>query len=217
MVSSIKARLVAFSVVVYLFSVAPATKADEYYMVLFAYQGAPNAPTQAHSFAVFFKVQNGPANDGDGVALEVRPLSWVNASGVTPRLLGPTEPGRILGLEATLQMAARSNYQITAWGPYRIDKELYDRAMAQIDRLNSGAVAYKMIDRRFRPGAAVNCIHAISDIAPGPLLDTGTAFGVPATGLIRNHFSRWILDEGAAHRKFAPSLGLDKYPIRYVD
>jgi hypothetical protein len=81
------------------------------------------------------------------------------------------------------------------WGPYQIQKELYDRAVEQEARLKSGAVMYKAIDEDFRPAVATNCIHAVCDIdAESGLFQPGRVWGEPASELVLNHFRRWILD-----------------------
>src|SRR5262249_52091114 len=108
--------------------------------------------------------------------------------------------------------------KVTAFGPYQIKKDLYDGALAQIDRLNSGKVAYKALDKKFRPGeAAVNCFHAISDIVGGPLLDTGTAFGQKATVMVRNHLAAGIMNDRGRQPWLTEPLGLKKEGISFAD
>ena len=122
-----------------------------------------------------------------------------------------------LDLAATLQLAASQKAEISAWGPYRIQKDVYDRALAQIDHLNSGKVQYKALDGTLRPIVATNCIHAISDMVEGPLLDTGTAFGNPASEMVRDHLARWIVDSKTTHRFLIAPLGLNNYTVNYRD
>lgn len=197
------------------FDAAVTRAEDRYYMIVFAYQGTPNLPRLSHSFATFVKI---PDNDGipRKTRLEAHTISWVTAP-ENFGLLRPPAAGHNLSLAESLQWAVEKNAAITAFGPYQIKKELYDRAMTQLDLLNSGRVQYKATDRRFRPNVAVNCFHAISDMIEGPLLDTGTAFGEPASAMVRDHLSPWIIDRQRTHRSLIPALGLDKYTINYRD
>jgi hypothetical protein len=50
--------------------------------------------------------------------------------------------------------------------------------------LESGDLSYKMIDNPVRPNKGVNCIHAVTDMVPGELLDTGSARGEEATQMV---------------------------------
>jgi hypothetical protein len=203
----------AFLVAILFFSASQARAGENYYMILFAYEGSPNLPSLAHTFATFHKV----TDDGkDAPKIETQTISWLKANGTQPRLLAPPEPGFNYDLPRTLQTAMSTGSRITAWGPYRIDKELYDRAMAQIARLNSGQIAYKATDRSFRP-AATNCIHALSDLPGNAMLDTGTAYGTEATAMVRAFFTPWILDGGQPHFEILQGVALPQYPIVFVD
>ena len=95
------------------------------------------------------------------------------------------------------------------WGPFKIDKELYDRAVKQESRLRSGRVLYKAIDLRFRPGVASNCIHAVSDLdTDKALLDSRLRRGDDASRLVVQHLSRWIIERGQTHAWVVGRLGL---------
>jgi hypothetical protein len=190
---------------------------DAYYMMIFAYQGKANLPRLAHSFATFVKVPQKDSGEPDTARLESHTISWLPATlTVRPLRLRP-ETGKNLDLPETLKLAVSQDADVTAWGPYRIRKELYDRAVAQIDRLKGGQIAYKAIDGIRWPGMATNCFHAISDVLDGPLLDTGTAYGNPASEMVRDHLSRWIIDPKTNHRFLITSLGLDKHTIAYPE
>lgn len=195
---------------------APAIRAeDSYYMVVFAYQGKPNLPRSAHSFAAFVKASEEKNRPIDASRIEIHTISWLPATlNVEPLRMRPV-PGRNLGLLETLQLAVSQNADMSAWGPYRIQKDLYDRALAQIDRLNCGQISFKAIDRRFRPATASNCFHAISDILDGPLLDTGTAYGDAASEMIRDHLSGQIIERNSTYRFLIMPMDLEKYPITY--
>jgi hypothetical protein len=96
------------------------------------------------------------------------------------------------------------------WGPYRIHKTLYDRAVEQDARLRSGRVLYKALDGWFRPGVASNCIHAVSDLCTdNGLLDSGHEHGEAASRHVVQHLNRWIIDRGRTHSWVARRLGLN--------
>jgi hypothetical protein len=196
----------------------PAAEApDRYYLILFAYEGPVNLPGSAHSFATFMKVSHAEGNDPEGAQIEGHTISWLPATLQVSLLRLRPQPGRNLDLETTLNLATSRNASIFAWGPFRIRKELYARALAQIDRLNRGEVAFRTLDASLRPDVATNCFHAISDIVEGPLLDTGLAYGQAATELVLEHFSPWIIEPRERPTGLIERLGLQKYSITYHD
>jgi hypothetical protein len=188
---------------------------DSYYMILFAFDSTPRAPQLAHVFAVFVKAQ------GDGMSAQINeayPISWSTARpNLRLLIVKRPDPGVNLDLPATFRLSAALNTQVTAFGPYQIRKELFDRAAAQYRRLNAGELAYKMLDGGTRLNGAVNCIHAVSDIAPGPLLNTGTAYGMDAAAMVRSHMAPWIVDNGPSHAWLVDRLGLRQEPIAFVN
>src|SRR5579862_5639893 len=112
--------------------IAPVAWADEnYYMVVFAYEGVSDAPREAHTFATFVKVDYAHGTDPKLGKIERHTISWLPAT-LDVRLLHPPEPGKNLRLSSTLKLGKSENATISAWGPYRIRKDLYDRALGQI-------------------------------------------------------------------------------------
>jgi hypothetical protein len=50
------------------------------------------------------------------------------------------------------------------------------------------------LDKRFRGEGASNCIHAVCDVdTEGGYVQTGTAFGVPASLEALKHLEKWIV------------------------
>jgi hypothetical protein len=188
-------------------------KADEtYYMVIFAWQQDPNAPRFAHTFASFLKAA-GPVDSPDA-KVEVHTISWMPATLDIVLLTRFSEAGTNLDLPASLRLARDFGARVSMWGPYRIKKDLYDRAVQQEARLNKGAVEYKAFDAKFRPRTAVNCIHAVSDIdADDGLLQTGRECGESASQLVARHLKRWIIDPDKTHAWVSERLGLGDYRI----
>ena len=122
-----------------------------------------------------------------------------------------------LDLEQTLRFARGLSARVYEWGPYRIRPELYERGLRQIERLNSGAIQYKALDGAWRPDAASNCIHAVSDIdADDGYLTVDGAYGVPASARVVEHLSRWLIQPGREHPSIDEKLGLSGQPITRV-
>ena len=190
---------------------------DRYYMLIFAYQGVPAGPRTAHSFATFAHATQG--KNGTHRLVDVKTISWMPATLNVRLIRGAPERGRNLSLKETLALANSMDANITLWGPYQIDKKLYDRAAKQVKRLDSGTVGYKALDGAVRPDGATNCFHAISDIdADQGLLNTGTAFGNDASAMVVRHLSRWIIGREKTHPWLIERLGLKNVEVeREID
>jgi hypothetical protein len=191
----------AILVGVCLLAIVPALPADErYYVVLFAAQDSRNDPRSSHTFATFLRIdrEEDPRNRALWETARSFNISWLPASG-SFRLLQRPVAGRNYTLPETLKWADGRGLTTTMRGPFEIGKDVYERAAKQKERLESGAVAYKALDRRFRPDVAINCIHAVSDILPGPLLMTGDARGEAATAMVANHFRPHLIDPERTH------------------
>jgi hypothetical protein len=188
------------------------TANPSYYMILFANEGPGHEPWLSHTFAAFIKA-TGTGPDMKKYQLETHAISWLPAS-QDVRLLRPPERGVNLDLKESLQRGRSLNVRTSMWGPFKIKKELFTRAVRQETRLREGDVAYKALDRRFRPGAATNCFHAISDIdTENGLLDTGLAHGDDATYMVLRHLKRWIIRPQETYDWVARRLGLSKTTI----
>jgi hypothetical protein len=179
---------------------------DSYYMAVFSAQVESNEPRLTHTFATFMKDTGDSAKE---YRTEVHTIRWMPKS-LTIAILGANpEPGTNLDLQSSLRWAESRNCRVSMWGPYKIDNQLYDRAVKQESRLRSGRVLYKAIDLRFRPGVASNCIHAVSDLDTDKgLLDSGLRRGDDASRLVVQHLSRWMIDRGQKHAWVAGRLGL---------
>jgi hypothetical protein len=200
--------------VVLAISTRSAAAADFYYMIVFSAQSDPNLPRSSHTWATFVKA-TGQGSSGD-YSIESHTISWCPASLVIVPLRLRPEPGRNLDLKTTLQWAERMGDRVTAWGPYRIKKGLYARALQQIRLLDRGGIAYKAIDERYRGRGVSNCIHAVSDIDTDPgWLATGTAFGNAASYLVARHLERWVVDPRKTYPRVIEKLGLETAAINY--
>src|SRR5262249_18621995 len=140
------------------------------------------------------------------LSVESKTISWLPASGVI-RLLAAPEPGHNLGLSETMTWAKSHDLATTSWGPFEIQKETFDRAVAQAAKLEEGKIEFKSLDGRTRSNGASNCIHVISDILPGALLNTGTARGNSATQMLVQHFHNSMIDRERTHAWVTQYLG----------
>ena len=183
---------------------------DNYYVLLVASDAASNLARDAHTFATFMRCKS----DGENESFDTHTISWLPQSLVIAPLRG-AEPGKNFSLEETFNWAKNLNSRFTAWGPYEIKKELYDRSKQQHERLEKREVMYKMLDVRFRPDVAINCIHAVCDCAPGNVLLTGSAFGEEATWMVADWFRPWMINVGQTHDGLVQRLGLQSANINF--
>jgi hypothetical protein len=133
---------------------APLAAQDRYYAIVFGAETKPKQPKFSHSWAVFVRT------DGCGHLREAHTISWLPCEvELHPNRLLP-EPGRNFDLHTSMKIALESCEHVGQWGPFPICPELYEKALWQIDRLNSGDVQYKTVDFWFPVGRVSNCIHA---------------------------------------------------------
>ena len=178
-------------------------------MIIFGVQDEGNTPRMSHTFATFVKA-SGKGDDKSDYKLEQHTISWMPKTRELVIARRFPEPAENLGLRESLRLASSRGEQVAMWGPFEIKKELYERALKQIDRLEKGEVQYKAIDARFRPAAATNCIHAVADIdSDNGYLGVGTAHGAEASRMVVDHLSRWIIKPDLTHEWVGKRLGLD--------
>jgi hypothetical protein len=191
----------------------PALAEEFYFVLVFGHHGPSNLPRSTHTFATFVKA-TGEGPWADQYTVESHTISWSPATlAVRAARLRP-EAGINLDLEASLHWALSLGARVSCWGPFQIRKELYDRALRQIARLQSGRVQYKAADSGFRTEAATNCFHAVSDIdTDHGLLDTGAAYGEAASYLVACHLERWMVGPLQTYEWVYDRLKLRPYSI----
>jgi hypothetical protein len=148
---------------------------ERYYLSLLAYQSAFNWPHKSHCFATFIH------------EAAFHTISWLPASKKVS-FFCRKEPGRNLTLEETFAYANSINAKIYHTGTFRIQYELYEKGLAQIERLKNGKVLYQILGNNLEIS---NCIQAISNVAGK--LRTHVKWGIKANHLIINHFKPWII------------------------
>jgi hypothetical protein len=196
-------------------AVSGSCRADEFYFVLvFGAQRVPNRPKYSHSFATFVHaVGQGP--DIDTYALEAHTISWLPETMDIHVCRPLPERGRNFDLDTTLQGVRRMCDRVSMWGPYQIRRELYDSALEQIARLESGAVQYKAVDVLHRTWRTSNCIHALSDVLndQGRLWVLSPGFGENASAHIVSRYAPWLIDPDQVHDWVALRLGVDTQTV----
>jgi hypothetical protein len=181
----------------------------EYYLSIFAFDTVPRRARYSHTFATFIKAS------GDSV--EAHTISWLPRSRRIEFARTQSEPGMNLDLQQTLRFARDLSARVYEWGPYRIRPGLYQRSLRQIERLRRGRIRYKALDGAWRPDAASNCIHAVSDIdAGGGYLTVDGAYGAAASARVVEHLSRWMVQPGREHPAIQDKLGLSGQPVTRV-
>src|SRR5437660_1270280 len=129
---------------------------DFYYMLMFSSENNSNRARFSHSFASFVKATGPAPSSAECAIVETHTISWLPQSLEIVLLRRRPEPGQNLDLQETMKWAQSVRATISMWGPYQIQKELYDRAVEQETRLKSGTVMYKAADEKFRPATARN-------------------------------------------------------------
>lgn len=154
----------------------------EYKAEFYSYDGPLRGATASHTFARFLKIV-------DGSVAEIADISWLPTPGNFRRgnrvPLLRTTPGHNYSVEET--MAIAGGRPVLNHGSFFITPDLYQAAVQQKARLDSGAIAYKMLDGRSGDGA-LNCIHAVTGVVAR--LNTGLARGETATNAVVNFFLR---------------------------
>jgi hypothetical protein len=188
---------------------------ESYFMVVYGAEDGSENPLKTHCFATFIKLLK--SADGQGPpGIELRHINWFtrlgHESGVPHGLLNDgllerPEPGENRDTVSAFETAARHKLSVFKFGPYEIEKALYEHASRQIDllegRVAGSRILYKQIDYGLREGSKIvasNCIHAVSDVIREPTpLSTGLAAGRQAALLNVQHFKRWIKDPTKTH------------------
>jgi hypothetical protein len=193
---------------------AGACRGEEFYYVLvFGSQQGPGRVRYSHTFATFVRATGrGPC--AQSYRLDAFTISWLPQTGaIRPLALAP-EAGTNLGLGATLRWARETGQSVCLWGPYQVERELFDRALDQARLLESGQVCYQLLDAGRPTDAVSNCVHAVTSVAGGHrprLLCPGC--GAAASHVAALRFRPWIIDCSRKHEWVAERLGLGGWPL----
>ncbi len=199
-----------WAVVCFLGLSAPACACEgTYYLIVFGAQ--PPIIKQArrtHSFATFVHVV-------PGCPVEAFTISWLPVTErVRPLALRP-EPGRNYTLAETLEFCAGNGMEVAAWGPYQIQPELWEIALRQKTRLESGQVLYKAFDFGSPEGTVSNCIHAISFMVRPPgqtfpyVIVAPEDWGESGSYWVALTLRPWYVDPCRKHCWIMPLIGVN--------
>jgi hypothetical protein len=205
-------------ILIFLCNAATATAGEDYFMLMFGSQRIPANPNYSHTWATFVRV----TWKGDGpcpvdASLDVQSISWLPANmKVRTSALFP-ECGHNFDLIQTLDFAYGTDQRVSLWGPYRIQPELFERAMRRKLNLESGAIRYKANDVGYRSDNVANCIHGVSTIAEGPKLRVASpGWGESASYFVLQEMEPWIISK-ETEPWVGSAIGLDQHPIIYRD
>lgn len=156
---------------------APAT--PQYTLTVWACDGRHGGVWHAHTWCTFSDgTQNGC-------------ISWMPGNSKI-RLRDGSQPGRNWTHRETLAWAAAKGCRVAKVGTMEIDAAGYQVCRRRQQTLELGAIWYKALDAQTRP-AAVNCIHAVSDLVG--YLGTGTSFGYEASRRVYLHLLAHLAKE----------------------
>ena len=214
-------RTARFCIAVFcLFTGTTAARADAYYVVVFGAESKPQRPKFSHSWATFVRIPGGcpcgpPAPDA-GLP-EWFTISWMACKVELTPNVPFSEPGRNFDLPTSLDIAIRHCEEVTAFGPYQIEKELYCRAARQKRYLESGDMRYKTIDTTHNPRRVSNCIHALTSFnrEHARVRIGRTNFGDVASYFVAESYVPWMICPKEIHCWVADLLGLGSYSIKW--
>jgi hypothetical protein len=185
---------------------------ESYYVIIFGSQRPIiNQPAHTHTWATFIRVVGDPAKPQK---VEPYNVSWLAATMIVRPLALFPEPGANVELHRSVQWALDDCQRVSMWGPYQIDKCLFDRALDKQASLEAGEVRYKAEDIGHNSARVSNCIHAVADIVQGPRLRIGQpGWGQSASYFVALTYRPFIIDDQTTHDWLLDALALRNYPI----
>jgi hypothetical protein len=199
-------------------SAGPARGDERYYALIFGSQSSPKRLRYTHTWATFVRVV-GEGDDLNSYQVYQHTISWLPESlRVRTWALVP-EKGVNLDLDATLDAVYRKGENVTMWGPFEMERPVYERSLRVKAIVDSGTARYRAISTP-RNLLVSDCIHAVAAIDPVfgrghyPLI----RIGKPAS----RYFARQIMmrsdfDQYQTQALWlVPRLGLNRYPIQVI-
>lgn len=193
----------------------PTAIGETFYVLIYGSQRpVVDVPRYTHSWGTFVRVVGDPCHP-ETCAVEAFTISWLAVSGEVRVYALKPECGRNWGLEETFDLMLHEGERVSLWGPYQIQRSLYEEALRQKAHLESGAVRYKANDTGYETNQVSNCIHSLSDLAVGQdrLRIGSPGWGEMASYLITRMFLPWIVNPDQTHDWLIPAVGVDKYPL----
>lgn len=194
---------------------------EYYYVMIFGSQSSPKLLRYTHTWATFVRaVGEGP--DPANYAIEAHTISWLPQS-LEINVWRPwPEPGVNLDVYQTLDVVLSRRESVTMWGPFLVDKQLYDRSQWVLQIIASGAPQYRAISTS-QDMLISDCIHAVAAVDPvfGRRHYPLVRIGKPASRFIARQIMTRSPERGIEQERYdnswlIPRLGLDRYPIEFV-
>ncbi|WP_152049408.1 hypothetical protein [Tautonia marina] len=133
---------------------------EQFYVLIFGSQSRPKLLRYTHTWATFVRAE-GEGPDPAGWQIQHHTISWLPAT-LDVKVWNPRpEPGINLDLYETIATVRGSNQRITAWGPFLINRNVYERSLRVKQILESGEAQYRAIST---PANLLisDCIHAVA-------------------------------------------------------
>lgn len=173
-------RIIALFVLSLAVSQGARAEETEYKAEFFSYDGPLRTGASSHTFARFTKLEAGKVT-------ETVDISWLPEPGNFRRgnrmPLLRTVPGHNYTVEETMRIAGGK--PVLTHGSYFTTADIFQGAVLRKAELESGRIAYKMLDNRSGDNA-INCIHAVTGVLGR--LNTGLLRGETATNEVVSFF-----------------------------
>lgn len=155
---------------------------DQYFVIIFGYEGENNFAKDSHTFSSYIKVSKNGKIKTDTISW--LPEEFVNTESICVfqdfkqaikySLFGnpcESKKGYNYSLAQTLLWAKKHKRKMAQWGPFPISKKAYELGLARKSRIEKGDMMYLADDTDFRRVKnkeinTFNCYHAVSDLAP---------------------------------------------------
>lgn len=207
------------SAVVLFWCASSLSAGEKYYVVIFGSQSAVPVPNQTHTWATYVRVIEVP---NAPPAVSVDTISWMPASlKIRPVAFKP-EQGVNLNVDQSIRYALSEKQHISAWGPFEITAEYYERGLGQKIAIDNGRYLYKSVDPDVGPKSKyiANCVHAVTDMDP---LRVRLQYSeLRRHGQFMSHFivhriheDGFVVDPDTTHDDIRKLLGIDDEPVAW--
>jgi len=165
-----------------------------YKMLMFSYDHQTIPGWSPHTFALFYET-----TEETNQIISSSHISWLPAtSPADVEVFAKTVKGKNYSLQETLNFAIKNNKKLMFKGPFIIKKSLFDKALKQEKKLNSGSISYKVLDTKRKGNKQrYHCVYAVSDIiSEEGLMSNWMSHTKGSMERIEEHFSNYILRKG---------------------
>jgi hypothetical protein len=180
-----------------------------YEMILFSYDHKLIPGWSPHTFALFYE-----KSDKTRVITNSSHISWLPKSSPSDvEVFSKSVKGKNYSLAETFRFAIQHEKKIYYKGPFKIKKELFTKAQAQQEKLESGSVKYKVLwTEREGKELTFHCVYAISDLhAQSGLMSNGISHTLDSMEKIQIHFKQYILSRADMSKTVLDHFKLKPY------